>query len=354
MVSAMLNTMVSLDVAVSCVCLLFAIHMFRVELLNKLPAVLLGSIFLMLSLHAVLLHLILVFNRPSFAAALLPALPLLIGPVLYFFFRAVREPNFHFRPKNLLHFIPAMLATGEMATKNYIINVDIIVLTSIATYGGALFWIAKKGSRQFEHLGKHRGIAFKWLLLCAGYMTVSFATDLIIFLEIRAGQTVDGSIGLLATLVFKLISVGFVVSGALQRSAYFDWIYSFDINFKQQHDETATQLKTYQEIISAYETLCTAPGFYEQAAPSLKEMAFQLGVPIRQLSRAVNVIYGVSYTRHLNHQRVERAKNLLQKHPNMKMIDVMYESGFQSKSSFNKEFRFFESKSPTEYRNHVL
>lgn len=74
-------------------------------------------------------------------------------------------------------------------------------------------------------------------------------------------------------------------------------------------------------------------------------------IPTRQLSNAVNQIYGNTFSVHLNDRRIAHAKELLVQQPQLPIIDVMLQSGFSSKSNFNKEFTRVTATTPGKYRD---
>ncbi|WOR14690.1 helix-turn-helix domain-containing protein [Hyphomonas sp. FCG-A18] len=345
----MLNAILNFGAALSILCCLFAVHMFRTSAASKTPALLLGAVFLLLGVHALLLHLIVIFDHPRFAVTLLPLLPLLIGPLLYLFFQSVRELNRPFHKGDLLHALPATIVFGQMTTHTLIHYVDIIVLVSILAYCIALILIAQKGVGQFNHLG-HRAVApYAWLIACIAYLAVSFAADLIILLEIKAGSSADQSLGLLLAIISKLLSACLVMWLALQRKFYFEWIYTYGTRAKYSGADPERR-EVYHAIIERFEACLATADFFNEPTPSLSTMARRIGAPARQLSEAINETFGESYSKQMNRRRIDRAKNLLAQHQDMPITDIMFESGFQTKSSFNKEFRAIAGMSPTEYR----
>ncbi|MEM6799762.1 MAG: helix-turn-helix domain-containing protein [Bacteroidota bacterium] len=85
---------------------------------------------------------------------------------------------------------------------------------------------------------------------------------------------------------------------------------------------------------------------------NLKELASQLSVPPRELSRAINRIHEQSFFDYINRHRIELAKEKIQhpKDPKVTVLEIMYEVGFQSKSSFNTAFKKFTGLTPTQWK----
>jgi len=85
-----------------------------------------------------------------------------------------------------------------------------------------------------------------------------------------------------------------------------------------------------------------------QVAP--RALAERLGLPYYLLSRAVNERGGETFSELLNRHRVERAKGLLLERPDLGILEVALEAGFQSKSTFNDLFRRSTGLSPSAWR----
>lgn len=343
----------NLDYAVSFACLIFALHMLRVRAKNPMLSRLLGVAFLILAVQAALLYLITLFGRPSLPAMSLPAMPLLLGPVAYFFFKAAADPLFKLQAKDSLFLVPAVFATGLMMGGEHLYLVDYTVLLSQLGYAVGLFILARSTNDGQTETGPYASSIERWLWLASAYFLVMFVADLVIYLEIQAGTASDRALSIMFALVFKLILVAFMLLMAMQNSPHFEWIYSFgsQTGSEKQRQMDKADLMHFQSVTNALAQELGKPDFYEEEPPSLKEMAYRLSVPIRQLSLAVNHIHGESYSRYLNRRRIERAKAYIQAHPQAAMIDVMYEAGFRSKSSFNKEFKALEGMSPSDYRD---
>ena len=81
---------------------------------------------------------------------------------------------------------------------------------------------------------------------------------------------------------------------------------------------------------------------------TLGRMARRLGVPVKQLSGAINRVTGANVSRYVNGLRVERACECLRSGETVTC--AMLSSGFNTRSNFNREFRRVTGKSPIEWR----
>jgi AraC-like DNA-binding protein len=85
---------------------------------------------------------------------------------------------------------------------------------------------------------------------------------------------------------------------------------------------------------------------------SLSKLSELLGLSLHLLSYTVNKKTGMHFTDYINTFRVEYAKRQLIE-TNNKLFAVMYDSGFNSKSTFIKAFKKVTGVNPSEYREQL-
>jgi AraC-like DNA-binding protein len=91
---------------------------------------------------------------------------------------------------------------------------------------------------------------------------------------------------------------------------------------------------------------------YREFGLSLATVARRLMVSPRQLSEAVNRVHGRGFRTLINDWKVDAAARLLEDPAQAArpITDVMFDAGFQTKSSFNREFVLRKGVPPSEYR----
>jgi len=72
-----------------------------------------------------------------------------------------------------------------------------------------------------------------------------------------------------------------------------------------------------------------------------------LGVPVKQLSEAINKVTGENVSRYINAARINEAKAVLSSGENV--TSAMLSPGFNTKSNFNREFLRVAGVSPSEW-----
>ena len=85
---------------------------------------------------------------------------------------------------------------------------------------------------------------------------------------------------------------------------------------------------------------------------TVKQLAANMDISSRRLSELINVVYGCRFAEYINRARVDEAKQLMGNagQQELSLIDVAFEVGFNSKSSFNLMFKRFTGQTPSSYR----
>lgn len=83
---------------------------------------------------------------------------------------------------------------------------------------------------------------------------------------------------------------------------------------------------------------------------SLQEFSTKLGITTHQLSQILNEKTGKNFNAFINHYRVGDAKTSLLDNKEKPIIDIGFDSGFNSKSSFNTNFYKIVGATPSQFR----
>lgn len=95
--------------------------------------------------------------------------------------------------------------------------------------------------------------------------------------------------------------------------------------------------------------------YYQDPGLNLSSLAEKLGLPPHELSRVINTVFKKSFTDFINEYRVMAAARKMQDpaYDHITLLGIAFESGFNSKTTFNRIFKQMAGKSPTEYKNHL-
>jgi AraC-like DNA-binding protein len=135
---------------------------------------------------------------------------------------------------------------------------------------------------------------------------------------------------------------------------------------EQENQETGRQLKPgmkkYEQSTltaqKAEEHLQRLLRYMEEETPYLEfeltlgDMARELSIPQKELSQVINEKLNKNFCTFLNEYRIGEARHLLLENTGKKLsvLDIAFESGFNSKTSFNMVFKKHLRMTPTHFR----
>ncbi|MEL7370008.1 MAG: helix-turn-helix domain-containing protein [Myxococcota bacterium] len=113
---------------------------------------------------------------------------------------------------------------------------------------------------------------------------------------------------------------------------------------------TAEDAKPDAVDLAALERVMIEKRPFLDAGLTLAALAEQLTLTPRELSGLINRSAGRHFFDFVNRYRVEHAKTLLVESPDRTVLEVLHDSGFNSKSSFNTAFKKHTGMTPTAFR----
>jgi len=86
---------------------------------------------------------------------------------------------------------------------------------------------------------------------------------------------------------------------------------------------------------------------------TIQELSNQINIPVRELSILINHHMDQHFFDFVNEYRIQKAMHLLKNESKKQLtvLEILYEVGFNSKSSFNTSFKKYTNLTPTAYRN---
>lgn len=99
--------------------------------------------------------------------------------------------------------------------------------------------------------------------------------------------------------------------------------------------------------------LITTQELYKNPDLKLNELAKQIHISGHQLSQLLNDNLNSSFAAYINEYRIEKACELIAGNSSLKLEEIGYEVGFNSKSTFYTAFKKHKNTTPTSYREQV-
>ena len=218
-------------------------------------------------------------------------------------------------------------------------SLDIAIPLLFASYGIALFKRLSNGRDSLikTRLDSGENPLTLWRIIAAS-LVLSACADLLILVDQVAWQ------GHYTSLIISFISsISLLTLGLISPSRDLG-----DADTGDAPDPDPQDIQRDGELMSRLETLLEKDRLYLDPDLTLGQLARKLTVPVKQLSSAINRSKGENVSRYINGFRIAHACTLLQEGANI--THAMYESGFNTKSNFNREFLRIKGCSPRDWK----
>ena len=299
---------------------------------------------------------------------------LLLGPLTYFYFKAISGQDWKFNLKRALHLLPFLVLvifiptfSGDSLSIRQI-NYGMLavfdhrpkVVTGYEYLYSSVFFLqfihlavyliinlfnikayAKQLKREYANINQLIWLkVFNWLLmatliLSSGYLYLLFRSD--------AYNRFLDYIYVLPMGLF-IYAVGYRLSGI-------NWlpVSAFPQDKKYQSSNLKESEKS--SYIEQLEKLMIEEKPYLNNDLRIKTLADKLAIPHHHLSQLINEHYQHSFFDYINQYRIEESKRLIQNNPELKLLQVAFDSGFNNKTSFVNAFKKFEGQTPSGFRD---
>lgn len=275
------------------------------------------------------------------AAALQPSVALLAAPAAYLgFLGLTQETGPKWRKTLLWNAMPVslaeicILAPIAVSADVFVLAINIIFLVRTAgllRYGADDFPLMAPHAMRILRPALYATIALLGLMVAADGLV--FAITLVAK-DPHLMALLTGVSGMFAVFTFVVALIG--VPMVLHRP-------------ETAGDKTQKPTGSDEALMRTLDTLMTEKQLYKDSDLTLARVARRLSVPVRDVSAATNRTTGENFSRYINGYRVRHAQRALQE-TDLSVTQVMFKSGFISKSSFNTEFRRTSGQTPSQFR----
>ena len=282
----------------------------------------------------------------------------LYGPLLFLYIKSLQLRDFNFTRYSYLHLLPffLLLLVAVTLPKQDINSAGLIIIILLYAYLIASIITIRRYQKIIKQTqSRYDGIALKWsiqvILAC---MVVVFMDLFNSLFQLNVFQ--EGEIFFVFVLISLLVFVNMLVIKGLRQPALFAGIsVEEELIFKETQTKYVNSIIAPDEIT---EFAARVKQFYEDQKPyldlelDLVGLSKMVGLNPRQVSQAINTVYQTNFSDFTNDFRIEEAKVHLAD-SNMNITEILYEVGFNSKSSFYAYFKKKTGISPTQYRKNL-
>ncbi|WP_108807493.1 helix-turn-helix domain-containing protein [Aquimarina spinulae] len=357
---------------------LFAIFLLTVKTKNKTSNRLIAAFLILVAIDISSFFYHRFIDMPLTLEMIRMDLPLFSSPVLYLFVLSVIYVDFKLKPKHLLHGLPFVMSTIVFLPRFYLASPEarysflnnyidtpeslfslIIGHIQVITYIIAIFVILKRSKRvMLENYSNATTAKHKWLFQLNVISAIIFVvtTSKTIFKYFNDDfQTIN--IARIIVVFLVLCFICWLILKALYDPGIFRGIDSklLPVGNMITKNETVINLpddKGIQDQIQQLKAHMVDKKPYLNPTLTIQNLADDLQLPVREVSILINHHLDQHFFDFVNEYRIQHAMNIL-KNPTKKQVtvlEILYEVGFNSKSSFNTSFKKYAGVTPTQYR----
>ena len=289
---------------------------------------------------------------------LLPQLSLALGPLIYFYVLNITRAEHQFGRRDLPHFSPALLQIiffiwqmpWSAKTDFQMTTVlQLAAFISVAIYLYYSFKLIESFYRRmkFNELSDRFRYELRWLhrllmgfvLLCVLFIPFTIAG---IFFVHQQPDSYYALYMLLGVVMIWIAAAGYLQPEVVMQAT--------PVRVSTQPIPAALKQKA-----AWLKRVMEANLFYRDPELSLNSLAEKLNLAPHELSRIINTVFKKSFTDFINWYRVAEVVRCMQDpaYDHITLLGIAYESGFNSKTTFNRAFKQFTGKDPSEYKNEL-
>lgn len=295
--------------------------------------------------------------------------PLLHPPLLYLYTSYSLNGKSKLDRKDYVHFIPALVSyihifqvilfyspenkmlldKGEIDDSFFITSVLITLIISIVFYTIQSFRKLMAYRNILElNFSYEKNINLRWLRYwILGFAGVFSVVIVVIFLR----QFLNIDYGFNMDLIFYFLVIALIIAlgyfGIVNQGIFN--AKGEDLIKKEKYEKSSLSDNKSKEIQTKLLKLMSEQKPYLNPKLSLSELANMIDTSPNELSQIINSYQKTNFYEFVNQYRIDEFKNQATLHPHYSILALAYESGFNSKSSFNDVFKRKTQQTPSKF-----
>jgi len=322
-----------------------------------------------------------VSDGPSNVGMLRTTLAFLQIPAFYLYVLSVCYSDFKWKSKYFIHLLPFLVSNLVLLPRFYMVDVgskiDFIVNRQnmielqfnhwlfhfqILVYFTSVFLLLRKAKTLYLENNSGGNLnSYNWLFQFTSVLMTLYLIVILKNLFKFSDYPYVSEWIKIGILVLQLFITCWYLYKALNNPGLFR---NIDSKLKLVSDIILEDKKTEPEVLkenSSNQELLKLKKFMEEEKPflnpslTIQDISKQMEIPVRELSVLINHQLGQHFYDFVNTYRIESAMTILKDSSKSKVtiLEILYEVGFNSKSSFNTAFKKHTATTPTFYRNNL-
>lgn len=301
---------------------------------------------------------------------------LAIGPLLLIYTKSLSGARFTIRSKDWLHFFPVIVEAGaqlifiaqSVRTGELFYDVPGFLFFRIIEFSAATGSILLYGKQSLVIIGKHeswvienysnkKDVTLYWLYRLIKYFRVLLVSWLVFELSFLIFQQFQLHFIPVYLLLYVLL---LIMSYSCYWIAIQALIKSEVLAEKRPDDFSSEHTNSYAKLSSAVLTeyatsigqLMQQEKLFLEETLNLRTLAARVKLDPNLVSYVLNTVMSKSFYDYVNEFRVDEVKRKIEDpaYSHIKIVEIAFEAGFNSKATFNRVFKKLTGKSPTEYK----
>ena len=299
-------------------------------------------------------------------------------PVFYLYALSVCYSDFKLKPQYLLHALPFLMANLTLLPRFYGVDTaskihfienrqsmielkfnHILLHAQVVIYFIAVFRVLRKSKTLYleNYAGKNIN-SYHWLFQFTVVLCIVYGIALLKNI-LKFSDYVYISEGIkVGLLLLSLFIICWYLFKALNHPELFRNVdsklklVSEMVSEEKNNEEPVTSDGEYNEDILRLKNYMVEKKPFLNSSLTIQEVSGDIGIPVRELSLLINHQLGQHFYDFVNTYRIESAMDILKDTTKSKVtvLEILYEVGFNSKSSFNTAFKKHTGTTPTLYR----
>lgn len=310
---------------------------------------------------------------------------LAFGPLIYFYTKSLTQAQFIFSSKNLWHFLPVFLQASLYVflrcndyefRRNFWINIHrpytydlelIFGFISLLIYLYLCLSLIKQYKQQIENyfsslhritLGWLRSIYLLLALLATFWLIEAVARLIWDYYPVTPVSAITIGFAVLLLAAGGIIQKDLSSVPAFVQSKDTPAMPSIQLSSAEHAAlsfQSTKQVEVDEQLLTRIQSVMVEQELFLNQELTLKEFAAALNLPERLVSQTINQGLSMTFIDFVNQHRVARVKALIKDktYQHMSLLGIAMESGFNSKSTFNRVFKKMTTKSPSQYQKEV-
>jgi len=293
-------------------------------------------------------------------------------PFLFLYIFSFTKKDFKFRKVYLLHFIPFLFFLVMIILKFHIKSADSLrqILQT-----DSLFSLMESRVFEFFHYVQSFGYAIASLIILRNYrikIKNVFSTiehinlswlnfvvfgfiswKLLRFLNYILWIATESSIVIYLYIVAEIVFLVFVSLMFLKGLRQPVILTGYEENqYKRKYKKTLLSEEMKENYKNKLLQYMENQKFYLDSSLCINDLAEKVSIPSHNLSQVINTCFNQNFFDFINSYRINESKRLLSEQDSAKktVLEILYETGFNSKSVFNTAFKKHTGMTPTQFR----